>query len=74
MALTRGRTRVDFMKTYLATYIVKFTRTLDGEDTPSEGVRLTPEDAIQQLRNELQECCDAGHIAGDFEILHRMEH
>lgn len=50
-------------------YTVVITRSDDETDGKSLGYHDgTDADAIRQLRDEIQEAFDAGHIAGSFNI------
>lgn len=57
----------------VAVYTVVITRLIGDEDGQSHlGVR-SPEDAVQQLRMELQDGWDEAGIAGSFQIIAREE-
>lgn len=51
-------------------FVVVFTRRISDEMDVLEhrGLDLTVENMVQQLRLELQEARDCGHLAGMFEI------
>ena len=57
----------------LARYTVIFERELGDEDGQNYLDVTDESSAIQQLRDEIQEAFDEGHIAGNFNIEKREE-